>query len=389
MANGSCNLGSVNLYAFVRNPFTPEAKFDTERFKHVVRHMTWGLDELLTLLGDRHALPEQRAHVPLWREIGLGVMGLADLALGMSVAYGSEPFIELLDEIMKDMANAAAQASALRAKELGTFERYDYDFISESEFFQTAYTKETQDMIKEHGLRNSRILSIAPTGSISNVLGVSGGVEPFFMLGYNRTIQSMFEAEKTITVWEKTPKALAAHLKADSIEELPEWAKVTSQNIDFSQRAVVQATIQKYVDTAISSTFNLPNEATVQDIVNIYYKAHDYGLKGATVFRDNCAKIGILSGMGGWEADKNAAVPPTIEVDEFWKDLETGEIKRKNYNFKPEGDAVQTILTPPQLSVVHNNELIDICPVCGEPLVKRNGCTECISNECDYSKCDI
>jgi ribonucleoside-diphosphate reductase alpha chain len=198
----------------------------------------------------------------------------------------------------------------------------------------------------------------------------------------------MFEAERTITVWEKTPKALAAHLQVDTIEELPEWAKVTSQNIDFDDRAAVQATIQTYVDTAISSTFNVNNEATVDDIIDIYFKAHEYGLKGATVFRDNCAKVGILSGMNGWEADKNPAVPPTIEVTEFWKDLETGEFTDKHYEFTPEGDAVQNVLTPPK-TVVYNNELLDVCPICGEPLVKRNGCTECINQECDYAKCDI
>jgi len=389
MANGSCNLGSVNLYAFVRKPFTKEAYFDASRFAKVVKHMTWGLDELLTMLGDRHALKEQREHVTQWREIGLGVMGLADLALGMGMAYGSPEFIDLLDDIMKLMANAAAQASAMRAQHYGSFERYDYDLISKSVFFKHAYTDETKNMIKQFGLRNSRILSIAPTGSISNVLGVSGGVEPFFMLGYNRTIQSMFEAEKTITVWEKTPKALAAHLKIDSMEELPEWAKVTSQNIDFDDRAAVQATIQNYVDTAISSTFNLNNDATVEDIIEIYYKAHEYGLKGATVFRDNCAKVGILSGTSGWQADKNPATAPSIIVDTEWEDLETGEVKRNRYRYEIKGDAVKTEEALAPKTTVYNNEMMDVCPICGAPLVKRNGCHECSDNECDYARCDI
>lgn len=386
MANGSCNLGSVNLFAFVKNPFTDEAEFDGERFVHVVKHMTWGLDELLTMLGDRHALEEQRAHVPLWREIGLGVMGLADLALGFKMSYGSDEFIELLDDIMKIMANAAAQASAERAGELGTFGRYDYDLISKSTFFQHVYTDETKELIKKHGLRNSRILSIAPTGSISNVLGVSGGVEPFFMLGYNRNIQSMFEAEKTITVWEKTPKALAAHLRIETIEELPRWAQVTSQNIDFEQRAAVQATIQTYVDTAISSTFNLPNEATVQDIINIYHSAHDFGLKGATVFRDNCAKVGILSGMEGWQVDKNPAPKPSIKIWETWVDKETGEKREFDRTFTVNGNGLEKTA---ERTIVYNSEMFDVCPLCGGPLVKREGCTKCLDHECGYERCDI
>ena len=198
MENGSCNLGSINFDAFVKRPFTESAEFDLERFREVIMHMTWGLDELLALLGDRHALPQQRDHVINWREIGLGIMGLADLALSMGLEYGSPGFNKFLDTIMREMANSAAQASALRAKELGVFPKYDWEAIKNSKFFQEVYTDETKALIEKYGLRNSRLLSIAPTGSISNILGVSGGVEPFYLLGYQRTIKSMFEKEKTI-----------------------------------------------------------------------------------------------------------------------------------------------------------------------------------------------
>ena len=104
------------LTPFVKKEFTDEAFFDLERFREVVKYMTWGLDELLTLLGQRHALPEQIEHVVDWREIGLGNMGIADLALSMGFGYGSDEFIKFLDTVMREMANAAAQASALRAK---------------------------------------------------------------------------------------------------------------------------------------------------------------------------------------------------------------------------------------------------------------------------------
>jgi ribonucleoside-diphosphate reductase alpha chain len=174
---------------------------------------------------------------------------------------------------MKEMANAAAKASALRAKDMGVFPKYNWENTSKSRFFQEVYTDETKELIKQYGLRNSRLLSIAPTGSISNILGVSGGVEPFFMLGYQRIIKSIFEEEKVIWVYEKTPLKLIKNLKLDNHEELPDWAKVTSQNIKFEDRAKVQATIQKYVDTAISSTFNVPNEATTEVIENIYMTA--------------------------------------------------------------------------------------------------------------------
>lgn len=377
MENGSCNLGSINLNAFVKRPFTEDAFFDLERFREVTREMTWGLDELLTILGDRHALEGQRKHVIQWREIGLGVMGLADLALSMGLGYGSEEFIKVIDNIMSEMANTAAQASALRAAELGQFPKFNLKNAEASRFYQEVYTEETKELIRKHGLRNSRILSIAPTGSISNVLGVSGGVEPFFMLGYQRTIKSFGDEDVLIWVVEKTPRQLMEHLGLDSPEDLPEWAKITSQNINFDQRARVQATIQKYVDTAISSTFNLPNEATIKDIVDIYMTSWKYGLKGATVFRDNCKKVGILSGGGEW-ADKNPAPYPIITVYEKWTNKLTGEVKE-----------FENLIEVNDQQYTSKKIETDVCPVCGAPLVKQSGCTKCSNKECYYEKCAI
>src|SRR5690554_2412660 len=377
MANGSCNLASVNLNAFVRNPFTNDAYFDYERFNYVTKEMIWHLDEMLTLLGDRHPLQAQRDHVKTWREVGLGVMGLADLALSMSVAYGSKEFLKVLEGIMKAMANAAASSSAEKAVTHGAFPKYDYDKISKSKFFNFAYTKETKALIKKNGLRNSRLLSIAPTGSISNLLGVSGGVEPFFMLGYERTITSMFETDKKVWVYEKTPLKLLKHLKLDHHEKLPSWAKVTSQNIKFEDRAEVQSLIQSYVDTAISSTFNLPNEATTQDIEDIYLTAWEKGLKGATVFRDNCKRVGILSG-GGEHFDKNPAPKPEVTVYEKWFDKTTKETKEFVTTIKIEDD-----------SYVNNKTPLEVCPECGSALIKKEGCTKCSNNDCFYEKCAI
>lgn len=373
----SCNLGSINLNAFVKRPFTDDAYFDLERFREVVKEMIWGLDELLTLLGERHALPEQRNHVLNWREIGLGVMGLADLALSMGLGYGTEEFIKVVDNVMKEMANSAAQASALRAKELGTFPKFNYENLIQSEFYNQVYTEETKKLLEKYGMRNSRLLSIAPTGSISNVLGISGGVEPFFMLGYQRTIKSMFENERTIWVYEKTPLAMMKHFGLEFHTGLPKWAQVTSQNIPFERRAKVQATIQKYVDTAISSTFNLPNEATIEDIEKIYEISWKYGLKGATVFRDNCKKIGILTG-GGEYFDKNPAPYPSIEVHETWINKTTGEEKRY-INFIQIADTE------------YSSEKIEheLCPECGAHLVKQSGCTKCSNPDCYYEKCAI
>ncbi|QLY40210.1 adenosylcobalamin-dependent ribonucleoside-diphosphate reductase [Hujiaoplasma nucleasis] len=377
MAHGSCNLASVNLNAFVKNPFTDESFFNWERFDHVVEEMIWSLDELLTMLGDRHALQEQRDHVKKYREVGLGVMGLADLALSMNLPYGSQAFIDFLDELMSRMINQAARASALKAKEDGVFPVYDYKKVSSSKFYQSVITAETDEIIKKYGLRNSRLLSIAPTGSISNIFGVSGGVEPYFQINYTRRIISMFEEEKKITVWEKTPLAMAKTLGVDP-DELPEWTRITSQNISFEDRANVQATIQKYVDTAISSTFNLPNSASIDDVMNIYISSWKKGLKGATVFRDRCAKIGILSGVNEATEDLNPAVAPQFGIDETWANLKSGKVKEYRTHVLIEEAAYK----PKRFEK-------ELCPICKSVLVKKEGCIQCSNNDCDYEKCAI
>ncbi len=377
MPHGSCNLASVNLKAFVRKQFTDEAYFDFERFDYVVTEMIYSLDDLLTMLGDRHALKEQRDHVIKYREVGLGLMGLADLALAIKKPYGSKEFIKFLDVLMKRMINTAAKASALNAKEKGTFPVYDYKKISSSRFYKETITPETDAIIKKYGLRNSRLLSVAPTGSISNILGVSGGVEPFFQINYTRRIISMFDEEKKITVWEKTPVEMAKALNIEP-ENLPEWAKITSQNIKFSERANVQATIQKYVDTAISSTFNLPNTATVQDVMDIYMTAWKKGFKGATVFRDRCAKIGILSGINENTEDLNPGIPPKMHVEESWHNKLTGETKKYITNIVIENQ-----------KYIPNKMDKELCPLCGSVLIKRQGCVQCSNDLCDYEKCAV
>jgi ribonucleoside-diphosphate reductase alpha chain len=377
MAHGSCNLGSVNLNAFVKNPFKEDAYYDWERFDHVVEEMIYSLDDLLTLLGDRHALKEQRDHVTKYREVGLGVMGLADLALSMSLPYGSDEFLEFLDELMKRMINEAAKATALNAKEKGAFPAFDYKKVSASRFYKTVISPEVDELIKKHGMRNSRLLSIAPTGSISNILGVSGGVEPFFQISYTRRIISMFDEEKKITVWEKTPLAMAKALDIHP-EELPEWTKITSQNIDFEARANVQKVIQKYVDTAISSTFNIPNSATVEDVMKIYQTAWHKDLKGATVFRDRCAKIGILSGLNAETKDLNPGTPPKMHIEETWYNKVLD--KKKEY--------VTHVVIDGQMYKPEKMER-ELCPMCQSVLIKKQGCIQCSNDLCDYEKCSI
>jgi ribonucleoside-diphosphate reductase alpha chain len=187
----------------------------------------------------------------------------------------------------------------------------------------------------------------------------------------------MFETERTIWVYEKTPLKMMKYLNIDDHNKLPSWALITSQNIDFIDRALVQSTIQKYVDTAISSTFNIPNSASTIDVEDIYHTGWKMGFKGATVFRDNCKKIGILSG-GGDNFDKNPAPKPHVDIFESWFNKKTGELKE-----------YVTHISIGDINYTAEKIEKEMCPICGEHLVKQQGCTKCSNPECVYEKCAI
>jgi len=170
---------------------------------------------------------------------------------------------------------------------------------------------------------------------------------------------------------------LAKHMNVDHVDDLPEWAKVNAGNLDFNDRAKVQSTIQAYVDTAISSTFNLSNDTGVKDITDIYLTAWRHSLKGATVFRDNCAKIGILTGKDK-DKDRNPGTPPAITLEESWLNKKTGETKE-----------YVNILEISMSGAKSNKIEKERCPVCGDILVKQSGCTKCRNPECVYEKCAI
>jgi ribonucleoside-diphosphate reductase alpha chain len=167
------------------------------------------------------------------------------------------------------------------------------------------------------------------------------------------------------------------HLGYETHKELPEWAQITSQNIKFKDRALVQSTIQKYVDTAISSTFNLANSATTDDVENIYFTGWEMGFKGATVFRDNCKKIGILTG-GGENFDKNPAPKPSFEIVETWHNKKTHETKQ-----------YITFITVEENNYKTEKIEKEMCPLCGAHLVKQQGCTKCSNPDCVYEKCAL
>ena len=185
---GSCNLSSINLSEFVKNPFTPKAEFDIGRFEEMVREGVIYLNEVLDENMNLHPLEKQREMSRDLRQIGLGLMGVADMFIKMGVKYGSQESIELIHQIGKVLINEALRQSALLAAEHGPFPRYKEEAVLKSPFLLSNAEEDVLQLIKKHGLRNSHLLTIPPTGSISTLIGCSNGLEPIFQVSYTENL---------------------------------------------------------------------------------------------------------------------------------------------------------------------------------------------------------
>lgn len=291
-AGGSCLLGSLNLSEFVDEE---KKVFDFEGFRKAVAIATKALNDVLDEGMKLHPLEEQRSSVNEWRQIGLGIFGLADAMIKMGVRYGSVESIDLCDAIGSAMADQAIYTSATLANKYGEYPKYNRDKVMNSGWLnKNIIRKETRGWVEQNGLRNSQLLTCAPTGSLSSMFGVSGGIEPIFANYYTRKTETLHGHDEYYKVY--TPivkKYMEEHgLKDDS--ELPSFF-VTAQTLDYKDRIEMQAVWQKHIDASISSTINLPNSATVEDVEDIYMRAWEKGLKGVTIFRDGCRRTGILT----------------------------------------------------------------------------------------------
>lgn len=297
-AGGSCLLGSMNLSAFVK-----DGNFDFTEFFDAVTIATSALNDVLDEGLPLHPLQEQRDSVRDWRQIGLGIFGLADMLIKMGITYGSDESIQICNNIARTMLTSALRESCTLARKYSTFPKYDYNNIASSMFYQENVDEFTKAMIFNCGLRNSQLLTIAPTGTLSTMLGVSGGIEPIFANYYTRKTESLYGEDKYYKVY--TPivqKYMNEHdLQDDS--ELPKYF-VTAGTLDYHQRIRMQSVWQKYIDASISSTVNVPNDFTVEDVENLYIEAWQAGLKGITVFRDGCKRAAILSTSTNSESEE-------------------------------------------------------------------------------------
>ena len=284
---GSCNLGSINLAKFVD---MDKVEFCWDSFIDTVHVYSY----------DKQPYEENRKYIRDWRPIGLGVFGYADMLVELGLKYGSEEALEFTRKLFHCLTNEAVKASALLCQDyFNTFGEYDYDKTADSKFFQSL-DDETKEFVKEYGLLNGQLISIAPTGSISLLAGrYTGGCEPIYKLYYERTTHKLEEQGKTFRVFSHSIEdllvrnELSMDTSAEDIKKMFPYV-IESHDVEPIRRILTQATMQKYVDNSISSTVNLPESATPDDIFAIYDAAWQTGCKGITVFRDNCARGNIL-----------------------------------------------------------------------------------------------
>jgi ribonucleoside-diphosphate reductase alpha chain len=275
----SCNLGSINLANFV-----DDGKIDWEALKKTVHLAVRFLDNVIEI--NRFPIPQITKITRLNRKIGLGVMGFADFLIKLNVSYADSEAVELAEKVMKFINEESVKASSELAKERGNF---------------PAYAGSIWDKPETPFMRNATTTTIAPTGSISLIAGVSSGIEPLFGIYYERrTLENVFIKEFHPLFIEILEREKFSENEIEKILEevkekgilrnikLPEKIKrlfITTYEISPDQHLAIQKAFQKYTHNAVSKTINLPREATVDDVKNIYMKAYKLGLKGVTVFR--------------------------------------------------------------------------------------------------------
>ncbi len=280
-------------------------------------------------------------------------MGQADMFIKMGIRYGSEESISLIHKIGKVLINEALRQSALLAKEYGAFPKYKAETVLKSPFLLANADEDVYELIKTYGLRNSQLLTIPPTGSISTLIGCSNGVEPIFQLSYTRKTESLHNVDTYYKVFTPIVKEYMELHNIQNEEDLPDFF-VTTSNLNYKDRIDVQAAWQQYIDASISSTVNVPNEFTVEEVEDLYMYAWKKGLKGITIFRDGCARLGILT------TDK-----PKTRLDKI--------------------DELKNELN--KLAFEQLQEDPSKCPLCGGKLIHSGGCAEC--QDCGYSPCSI
>lgn len=349
-AYNSCNLGSINLYNFVKNPFTKEAEFDFHSFCRTVSKAVIAMDMILDYGYDMQPLDANRKCIDDWRSIGLGVFGLADMLVAMGLKYGETEAIRLIREIMYQMQQMAYITSARRGHEKGSFGKFDPKKFYASDMVDDIRTGLTAQVDSDTygAMRNGTLLAIAPTGSISMLFRESGGVEPYYNVAYERTTHVLEKQGKSFHIAMlgvehllKSKGIEPGSLSNDEIKAKFPFV-VDTYDITPEKRVDLQATMQGYVDNAISSTINLKESTTEQEIFDLYVYAWEQGCKGITIFRDNCKRINIMGTDHGVKR-KDVETPKITVIEQPVTEQEMQECRLDYLEPVKRGDKIKSL----------------------------------------------
>jgi ribonucleoside-diphosphate reductase alpha chain len=277
---GACNLGSINLAAAVSAPFSAAAAIDHAQLERLSGTAVRFLDNVIDV--SRFPLPKQAEQARRTRRIGLGITGLGDALAMLGLRYDSADARNAAIEVMRTIRDSAYRASVELAAEKGAFPAYDAGRYCDAPFIRRL-PPELRKRLERHGIRNSHLLSIAPAGTISLLAGnLSSGVEPIYALEAERTIRGAGQAAQDLVVDDFAFRRWRAQCGGGCA--LPE-SFVTSGAISGDAHLAMQASLQPYVDNAISKTITLSPGATADTVDDIFRRAHRAGIKGCTVFR--------------------------------------------------------------------------------------------------------
>jgi len=358
-----CNLAAVNLAQFANKE---NQTVDYEALRETVRVGVRMQDNVID--ATPYFLEENRVQALGERRVGLGVMGLADLLIYCEKEYGSEAGNELVDEIFKTIAETAYEASTELAKERGSFPFLVGATDEETArlrkaFTETGFMQKMPAHIKEQilatGIRNSHLLTVAPTGSTGTMVGVATGLEPYFSFTYYRSgrLGKFIEVKAEIV-----QEYLDRHPEVNE-QELPEWF-VTAMELKPEAHADVQCIIQKWIDSSISKTVNAPKGYTVQQVEKVYERLYKGGAKGGTVYVDGSRDSQVLT----LKAEEN-----DMDQLSFEEELVEEHTKRPVVLV----DTIQAL----ESTTVIGSDVGNTCPVCRKGTVEEMGgcntCTNC------------
>ena len=290
---GACNLGSLNLVCFVREPFTPRAVVDLDALRNAATTAVRLLDDVVD--ASRFPLPMQAEQARGSRRIGLGITGLADALIMLGLHYGSDAGRETAGRIMRSIRDAAYRASIALAKERGTFPFFDVDAYLAGPFIRSL-PDDIRDGIARHGIRNSHLTAIAPTGTISLLANnVSSGIEPVFRFAYRRLVRGAAGDY----AWHDLEDYALRHRRRKHGDAALAAYFVAAHDLSPRDHLAMQAVLQPFVDNAISKTINVPEDFDFESFASLYQEAYDLGLKGCTTYRSNPIRGSILAERAG------------------------------------------------------------------------------------------